>query len=79
MTLEFCAKMHHSAIMHAKVFDKYIMKSILLEMQPIMLCIPHGEIEEAQMRWQSSWQEASNGIKDMYEKDAIREIEKLKL
>jgi hypothetical protein len=31
MTLEFCAKMHHSAIMHAKVFDKYIMQSILLK------------------------------------------------
>jgi hypothetical protein len=72
MTLEFCAKMHHSAIMHAKVFDKYIMKSILLEMQP-MLFIPHGEIEEAQMRWQSSWEEASNGIKDMYKKEATLE------
>ncbi|XP_046439514.1 uncharacterized protein LOC124190729 [Daphnia pulex] len=67
MTSDFCAKMHHSAIMHAKVFDKYI---ILLEMQPIMLCIPHGEIEEAQMRWQSSWEEASNGIKEMLKKDA---------
>jgi hypothetical protein len=50
MTLEFCAKMHHSA----KVFDKYIMKGILFEIQP-MLYIPSGEIEEAQMRWQSSW------------------------
>jgi hypothetical protein len=49
MTSDFCAKMHHSAIMHAKVFDKYIMKSILLEMQP-MLYIPSGEIEETQMR-----------------------------
>jgi hypothetical protein len=53
------------------------MKSILLEMQP-MLFIPHGEIEEAQMRWQSSWEEAPNGIKEMLKKDAIREIEKLK-
>jgi hypothetical protein len=79
MTLEFCAKMHHSAIMHAKVFDKYIMKSILLEMQP-MLFIPHGEIEEAQMRWQSSWEEASNGIKEMLKKDAtLIGIEKLKI
>jgi hypothetical protein len=24
MTSDFCAKMDHSAIMHAKVFDKYI-------------------------------------------------------
>jgi hypothetical protein len=72
MTLEFCAKMHHSTIMHAKVFDKYIMKNMLEIGQP-MLCIPHDEIEEAQMRWQSSWEEASNGIKDMYEKDAIYE------
>ncbi len=65
MTSDFCAKMHHSA----KVFDKYIMKGILFEIQP-MLYIPCGEIEEAQMRWQSSWEEASNGIKEMLKKDA---------
>jgi hypothetical protein len=69
--------MHHSAIMHAKVFDKYIMKSILFEIQP-MLYIPSGEIEEAQMRWQSSWEEASNAIKEMLKKDATLGIEKLK-
>jgi hypothetical protein len=77
MTLEFCAKMHHSTIMHAQVFDKYIMKNILLERQP-MLCIPHGEIEEAQMRWQSSWEKDSNAIKEMYKREATLGIEKLK-
>jgi hypothetical protein len=74
VTSDVCAKMYHSTIMHAQAFDKYILKGIF-EIQP-MLYIPSGEIEEAQMRWQLSWEEASNGIKDMYEKDAIREIEK---
>jgi hypothetical protein len=75
MTSDVCAnKMYHSTIMHAQAFDKYILKGIF-EIQP-MLYIPSGEIEEAQMRWQLSWEEASNGIKDMYEKDAIQEIEK---
>jgi hypothetical protein len=74
MTLEFCAKMYHSAIMHARVF-KYIINCIL-EMQPIL--IPSGEIEEAQMRWQSSWEEASNAIKEMYKREATLGIEKLK-
>ncbi len=77
MTLDFCAKMHHSTIMHARVFNKNIIKDIL-EMQPIMLYIPSGEIEEAQMRWQLSWEEASNGIKEMLKKDATLGIEKLK-
>jgi hypothetical protein len=43
-----------------------------------MLFIPSGEIEEAQMRWQLSWEKASNGIKDMFKKDATLGIEKLK-
>jgi hypothetical protein len=76
VTSDVCAKMYHSTIMHAQAFDKYILKGIF-EIQP-MLYIPSGEIEEAQMRWQSSWEEASNGIKEMLKNDATLGIEKLK-
>jgi hypothetical protein len=70
MTSDFCAKMHHSSIMHAKVFDKYITKGIF-EIQP-MLCIPHDEIEQAQITLEAFWEEASKDVEDMYNKERRR-------
>lgn len=76
MTLEFCAKMHHSSKMYVQVFDRHTTK--IISLRRLMLCIHHSDNGEAQNILVSFCEKACNGIKEMYKKgiaQATRDIE----
>jgi hypothetical protein len=77
-SLESCYETHHSAAkLYVRVSDKHIMKSINL--MHSMLSIPLSEVEGAQIKLMASCEEATKGVKNMYNEEraeSTRGIEK---
>lgn len=75
-SLESCYETHHSAAkLYVRVSDKHIMKSINL--MHSMLSIPLSEVEGAQIKLMASCEEATKGVKDMYNEEKAEATRKI--